>query len=90
MSKVQNLVEEQPAPVEATIVVEPTATEAKAEETAAPVTEETTTAADPAKDEELVAATEAPAATTKATPPNKEFTSEGILGYKALRGNIIK
>jgi hypothetical protein len=90
MSEVQNSVEEQPAaPIEATPVVEPT-TEAKTEETPAPATEETTTAAEPAKDEEPAAATETPAATTKAAPPTKEFTGEGILGYKAPGGNFIK
>jgi hypothetical protein len=88
MSEVQNPVEETPALVEAT-PVEPT-TETKAEETVAPAPEETTAAAEPAKDEEPAAATEAPAATTKATPPKKEFTGEGVLGYKAPGGNFVK
>jgi hypothetical protein len=90
MSEVQNSVEEQPAaPVEATPIVEPT-TEAKAEETPAPAVEETTTAAEPAKDEEPAAAPEVPATTTKAATPKKEFTGEGILGYKAPGGNFMK
>ncbi len=89
MSEVQNSVEEQPtAPVEATPVVEP-ATEAIADETPAPAVEETTTAAEPAKGEEPAAATEA-SSTTKAVAPKKEFTGEGILGYKAPGGNFMK
>lgn len=90
MSEVQNSVEEQPAaPVEAKPVVEPT-TEIKAEEASAPAVEETTATAEPAKNEEPTAATEAPVATTKAATPKKEFTGEGILGYKAPGGNFMK
>jgi hypothetical protein len=89
MSEVQNSVEEQPAaPVEATPVE--LTTEAKAEETPAPAVEETTTAAEPAEDEEPATAPEVPATTTKAATPKKEFTGEGILGYKAPGGNFIK
>ncbi len=89
MSEVQTSTGEQPAaPVEAIPVVEPTR-EADVEATPAPATEETTTAAEPVKDEETVGTTETSTVPTQAATPKKEFTGEGILGYKAP-GNFMK
>jgi hypothetical protein len=81
MSEVQNPVEQQPAAVEATPVVEPVA-ETKAVETpaAATTTEASNDVVAP------VAATEE----TKAVAPKHEFTGEGTLGYKAPGGSFMK
>jgi hypothetical protein len=71
MSDIPKPIEEQPAPVDATTAEKPVA-EAKVVEPTA----ETTDVVEPATDGEE----------TPAAPAAKEFTGEGVLGYKAPGG----